>query len=428
MGKMSGNSSNNNILGGFNAVLGYLGGQAATNTIFERLLWPQRYLSNPQPESLIKLATLYSMGGPLSATALAVIDSAYKNGILTGRQQGHMLGSAFYPDIGWTIQLHATNNEPGRSSQARSCIWVRALLNLPLPDMSSTRSLSGSRSCIAEEGQVGEKKSPVRARIAVTHLVLTKAMTDDISNSSIPFVQEHTANVPFDGVITSIVSELSGIGIAIGVGIVKRTSWAFLFLIPLLLRILSIIFAVQREPLEDLSSSDEGEQHRNWEINCPPIEGRLMMITGPPSVVNQFFRHYGHPVRNRIREVTQIAIVVAFGLYFPISLLCSVLWMPPAIEYVWTIWEVCLVIAMHIDRYTIRGPLSATTEAHIAKKFAWSREAEIEPRRWKSTILFGQTREIGFGTVKAQLITRIVDSYGEGKEEIKRLAAQHLDA
>ncbi|UKZ72067.1 uncharacterized protein TrAtP1_013004 [Trichoderma atroviride] len=217
---MSGDSSNNNVLGGFNAVLGYLGGQAATNTIFERLLWPQRYLSNPQPESLIKLAALYSMGGPLSATALAVIDSAYKNGILAGRQQGHMLGSAFYPDIGWTTQLHASNNDPGRTSQARSCIWVRALLNLQLPDASSMRTLSGTRSCAAEEGQVGEKKNPVRARVAVTHLVLTKAMAEDISNSGMPFVQEHTGNVPLYGFITSIISELSGIGIAIGVGIV----------------------------------------------------------------------------------------------------------------------------------------------------------------------------------------------------------------
>ncbi|KAM0462033.1 hypothetical protein ACHAPV_002467 [Trichoderma viride] len=420
--------SNNNVLGGFNAVLGYLGGQAATNTIFERLLWPQRYLSNPQPESLIKLAALYSMGGPLSATALEVIDSAYKNGILAGRQQGHMLGSAFYPDTEWTIQLHASNDEPGRSSQARSCIWVRALLNLQLPDVSSMRTLSGSRSCAAEEGKVGEKKNPVRARIAVTHLVLTKAMAEDISNKGMPFVQEHTGNVPLYGFITSIISELSGIGIAIGVGIVKRTSWAVLFLIPLVLRILAVVFAVHREPLDDLSSSDEGEQHRNWEIDCPPIEGRLMMITGPPSVVNQFFRHYGHPVRNRIREVIQIAIVVAFGLYFPVSLLCSVLWMPLIIQYVWTIWEVCLVLAMHIDRYTIKGPMSATTETSIARKFAWRPETDIEPRCWKSTILFGQTRENGAGVVKAQLTTRIVDSYGEGKEEMKRLITRHTDA
>lgn len=420
--------SSNNVLGGFNAVLGYLGGQAATNTIFERLLWPQRYLSSPQPESFIKLAALYSMGGPLSATALAVIDSAYKNGILAGRQQGHMLGSAFYPDIGWTIQLHASNNEPGRSSQARSCIWVRALLNIQLPDITSMRSLSGSRSCIAEEGQVGEKKSPVRARIAVMHLVLTKATVEDISNRNIPFVQEHTGHVPLSGFITSIISELSGIGIAIGVGIVKRTSWAVLFLIPFVLRILAAIFAVHREPLDGLSNSDEEEQHRNWEISCPPIEGRLMMITGPPSVVNQFFRHYGHPVRNRIREVIQIAIVVAFGLYFPVSLLCSVLWMPLIIQYVWTIWEVCLVIAMHVDRYTIKGPMSATTETRIARKFAWRPEAVIEPRCWKSTILFGQTRENGAGTVKAQLTTRIVDSYGEGKEEMKRLATRHVEA
>ncbi|KAL6901482.1 hypothetical protein GGI43DRAFT_433628 [Trichoderma evansii] len=418
---MSGDSSNNNVLGGFNAVLGYLGGQAATNTIFERLLWPQRYLSNPHPESLIKLAALYSMGGPLSATALAVIGSAYKNGILEGRHQGHMLGSAFYPDVGWTIQLHASNNEPGRSSKARCCIWVRALLNLQLPDISPMRLINGSRSCVTEEGLVGEKKNPVRARIAVTHLILTKATAEDISNRSMPFIQENTGNVPLYGFITSIISELSGVGIAIGVGIVKRTSWAVLFLIPFVLRILAVIFAAHREPLEDLSNIDEGEQHRNWEISCPPIEGRLMMITGPPSVVNQFFRHYGHPVRNRFREVIQIAIIVAFGLYFPISLLCSALWMPPTIQYVWTIWEVCLVIAMHIDRYTIRGPMSTTTEAQIARKFAWCHDAEIEPRCWKSTILFGQSHKNGAGIVKAQLTTRIVDSYGEGKEEKENL-------
>ena len=60
----------------------------------------------------------------------------------------------------------------------------------------------------------------------------------------------------------------------------------------------------------------------------------FLVVEGKESVVLQFFRHYGHPIRNRARELIQISIVVAFGLVFPIGLMCSLIWMPVVLQYV----------------------------------------------------------------------------------------------
>jgi hypothetical protein len=75
-----------------------------------------------------------------------------------------------------------------------------------------------------------------------------------------------------------------------------------------------------------------------------------MLIEGPASVVQQFFRHYGHLRRDdRWRETISILLVYAFVLYFPAGLV-SLLWMNQNVQYQWLGYMLYATLAMHITR------------------------------------------------------------------------------
>ncbi|KFH46882.1 hypothetical protein ACRE_021910 [Hapsidospora chrysogenum ATCC 11550] len=406
------------VFGAFNALLGYIGGQAATITIFERFLWPQRHFAAVRPETLPRLALFYPMAGPVTPVALEVIDGAYRNGLFAGAVQGHMLGTAFYRDLETTYTLHAKAGEPERESQVRNCLWVQALLKMPLPELPSSSSRRSSGDDSNEEGRPSDKSAmsqPVRSRVAVNHLVITKASAADIADPELPFVGEKVGHIGLSSLLAICLTEISGIGVTIGVAVILRSLWSIVFIVPLVIRLLSALLAVHREGVSDLSDVPDDEPHRDWEVQVPAIDGKFVLISGPPSVVNQFFRHYGHPVRNRFREVAQIILVVAFGTYFPVILLCQVLWMPGVIQYVFTIWQVFIIIMMHMDRFSQRGTWRSTTEARIGRVFATTRTLDFYNKCSETSLLFGQNRK-GPGVVKATLNTTLASSYGEGKK------------
>jgi hypothetical protein len=68
-------------------------------TIFERLLWLQRFYNDFNLTICIKLALLMPMGGPLHRTALQSLDAFNENGLYLGSCQGNMLGTAFYGQL-----------------------------------------------------------------------------------------------------------------------------------------------------------------------------------------------------------------------------------------------------------------------------------------------------------------------------------------
>lgn len=406
------------VFGAFSALLGYVGGQAATSTIFERFLWPQRHFSSLSIYDLPRLGFLYSMSGPIGSIALEAIDTAYKNGLFNGAVQGHMLGTHFYQDIGWTYTLHAYGKDGERESQIRNCLWVQALLSIPLPSLTY-----GEQAALdAERGKVDSKdaKKPVRSRVAVNHLMLAKATKEDLANKEIPFIQEEAKHLSWKSWIGIVLTESTGLGVMICVAIIKRSLWSIIFVIPLVIRLLSALFALEREGINDMPDSVNQEQSRDWEIHVPAIEGKFILISGPPTIANQFFRHYGHPVRSRYREVIQLALTIASATYFPVGVLCQVTWMPITIQYVWTIWQVWMVIGMHFDRYTQKGTHRATTDAAIARKLSKGKRLENSNHVMRSTILFGQHRR-GDNVVKATLDLSVADSFGDGKKMIKGL-------
>jgi hypothetical protein len=362
------------------------------------------------------------MAGPIGTIAIEVLDTVYKNGLFKGVSQGHILGTHFYADLGWTYKLHALGMEPEKESHVRNCIWVQALLSMSLPTICSERAITvAKRDEETAHVKGAETTKTLRSRVLVHHLTLVKAMPEDLSNKQLPFISEETERVGMSSILSICLTEATGIVIMTCVAVIMRSIWSILFILPLVLRLLSALFALNREAVADIPDTANAESPRDWEIHCPAVEGMFMLISGAPTVVNQFFRHYGHPVRNRFREVVQLTLIVLFATYFPVVLLCQVVLMPTVIQYIWTAWQVWIVLVMLLDRYTQKDVWRTATDARIALAFSRGQQhLDNENRCNNVTILFGQRRQ-GHAVVMATLSTTVVDSYGTGQKVLKSL-------
>jgi hypothetical protein len=86
------------LAGALGFVIGTLGSEVAERTLFECLLWPQRFYNDFNFFIFLKLMFLMPMGGPLHAAALETLDNLREHGLYLGRRRGNMLGTAFLPD------------------------------------------------------------------------------------------------------------------------------------------------------------------------------------------------------------------------------------------------------------------------------------------------------------------------------------------
>ncbi|KAJ9653652.1 hypothetical protein H2198_007203 [Neophaeococcomyces mojaviensis] len=404
-----------NVFGGFGAVLGYIGAEAATPAVFERLLWPQRFLSGFDIASAPWLAILMPMGGPLHKAALQCLDTAFTYGLFKGPQQGHMLGTSFFSQKSWTYTMHANDGAiESHTEPVRNSLWTGALSQMAIPVLETSPLRNSDASAEKRMTPV----APFRAKVAVSHLTLTSATLPE-RQSKMPLVSEAVDTPSLRIILGLFTTEATAICLSIALALSRRTLWSLFFLAPLFLRLLSALFSVHREPLVPHDSTViKDERWQDFEIHCPSSEGSFMLITGPPSVVLQFFRHYGHPVRNRFRELLQLCIVVMYGCYFPIGLLCSVCWMPIDIQYAWLSYQIYVVLSMHLIRYTHSGSW-ASTQARIVQAFTTTSNGNDE-----RSILFGQNREDA-GLVKATLKIMYKNRYGEGKECMEQLLSRN---
>jgi hypothetical protein len=396
----------NTALAALGALLGYVGAEAATTAPFEHLLWPQRHLSNFSLRAVPAVALLMPMGGPFHKAALETFDTLHRHGLLfASPRRGHMLGTAFFTEIGWTYNVH----EPGKMpevKETRNCLWAPAVTLLPVPEMDD-----GDRGSPEKRAEQGHKKpkAPVRARISVSHLTFSRATPDDMA-SDIPFVREDTRRPGLRVIAAIFVAESTAIVVAAVVAGVWRTPWALLWLAPLALRLLSAVFAVHREPLSapgpDTSPSGPCP---DFQVHCPRSNGDFMVFTGPPAVVLQFMRHYAHPVRSRPRETLQLLVVVALGAVFPLGLVVSALVMPLPLQYVWFGYQMFLVVGLHIARYS-RRVAAVSTHAAIADALA----------RGPGAILFGHRRNAP-ETIRVDLTVTYHDRHADGRLAVERL-------
>jgi hypothetical protein len=175
--------------------------------------------------------------------------------------------------------------------------------------------------------------------------------------------------------------------------------------------------ALDRESLtldRNTTPGNQAETPQCFVVHLPPESGAFLVLTGPSDLVLQFFRHFGHPKRNRLREIAQLALAVASGCLFPLGLLFSVTVMSQSIQYVWLSYQMYLVLTMYITRYMSLS-LWCSTEELIAGEFAKGADCVY---LWKDE---------GAGkVVKAVLQTELFPRFSDAKACTRELVEGHL--
>jgi hypothetical protein len=72
------------LAGALGSVIGYLGSEVAEQTLFERLLWPQRFYNDFNFFMFLKPMFLMPIGDPLHAAALETLDNFRGHGLYLG--------------------------------------------------------------------------------------------------------------------------------------------------------------------------------------------------------------------------------------------------------------------------------------------------------------------------------------------------------
>ena len=400
------------IAGALGSVIGYLGAEVAEAVVFERLLWPQRFYNDFTFTTIFKMAFLFPMGGPLHRAALQTLDTFQGNGLYLGTRRGNSLGTAFLRDKHTTYYLRTQPEEQTVPKEARNGFWLEALCNvkagrcttsaLPPPDAESNATLEQRRN---------------RARQVLHHLVLEYRPNSKKDESIAKRVSE--VSVHLGSFVAIFCSELSAIGAAFFAGLYLKVYWlAPFFCVPLVLKMLAVVFSVPRESLQTYQSEDPNPGTAREIFEVDDLNHGFAVIEGPEPVVRQFFRHYGHLVRDnrrvgpgdRARELGSMALVYFFVLYFPAGLL-SLLWMEPEAQYLWLGYQIYAILAMHVVRIAGLGG-SGRTEERIARELESGREV------W----LVGESGN----AISAKLKTVEVDSIDVGRKRIRDIVQKHL--
>ncbi|KAM4062031.1 hypothetical protein HRG_008901 [Hirsutella rhossiliensis] len=356
------------------AILGYIGAESGTVACFERQLWPQRSFSSFTASSALGVALFTPMGGPLFKTACHTLDGVFRNGLFFGSHEGHMLGTAFFPQRHWVYNLYEGASGgllESRCEPARNCLWAEALSRMPVPPISSLFPPQSSKD--VEGGQ--QERPKIRSKIALHHLKITLATPEDKA-SNLLFVAEDSNTISPRALVAIVASEISSLLTAVFVLVYFDSYWAFLWLVPLALRLFSAAFALYRDPLMDPRQHPEAN---NAEA-CFQVDthqphgpnGHFMLFTGPRLLVKQFFEHYGHPKRHRLREIVQFTTLILFYVSFPLQLLSSLVWMPVQVQYVWLCYQMLLrvhiiskILLTHIGRARFSLDMIARRRRHL---------------------------------------------------------------
>lgn len=288
---------------------------------------------------------------------------------------------------------------------SRNGLWIRAVEEMPVLAPQLPEKLQ------QEDGVPLIRK--VRQKTTVSHLILSRAPSEAIGHE----ISHETGSVGIRTYMALILTEVTGITTAIAVMVIWRSWFMLLWVAPLALKLLSAAFAMQREALTIPPPTKQGEKVEGQVCRPGKFEianngNGFLVVEGEDSIVLQFFRHYGHPIRSRGREILQMAIVVGFGVIFPVGLMCSSVWMSPPLQYIWLSYQLYATISMHVYRYA-RGHQCATTEGMI-----WQELARTEASHQESTIILGERRE---ARVLATLVRTAHDNFADGKAHVNQL-------
>ncbi|KAL8787514.1 MAG: hypothetical protein Q9213_002172 [Squamulea squamosa] len=391
--------SNAAVLGALGTLIAYLGTEISVNDLFNRLLWPQKYYNNPSTQKIWKAALLMPMGGPLHKAALTTLDAIYKHGC--SKAIGMAICSAqLFADTGRSYRL-LEKDATSTTEHARNGMWLRVIEELP-------KLLTDNPSSKARPEEAVPLTKRIRQYIAVSHLFLERA-----NKVAWPVVPEDTRPVDIKILGWLIVTDASGIADPFAVALVWRSAFMLLWLIPVCLKLLSACFPVPRESLATTASpSPTLDRARFAKFEIITNGNGFQIIEGEESLVLQFFRHYGHPIRAHGRELLQIYIVIALGLLLPLGPLCSLLWMPVGMQVLWLSYQLYTIVVLHIYHFT-GGHHWVSTEENICQALR-----AAEAKHEEACVVFGTNKKTA---IQATRVRTSHDSFAAGQAHVTRL-------
>ena len=389
---MSTGSTSSIAFGALGTLLGYVGAEVASDAVFSRLLWPQRFYNTNHPRDLILFVVLMPMGGPMHKAAIAVLDSLIASGLNKGYCRGDMLGTTFYEDVRQKYALRrGLENDNELQKEARNGLWIRVLrlVNWQAMEKHHTQQIS-EKECKDEEA--ADQVIRLRAKRPLFWLTLGYDINHSNQGSDrrhshppvhsatlSPLVEEKSTIWQKHVLLGIIMSETISLGVVVFVASYWRSPFSVWFLSPLLVKLLGLIFSVRRQALQTIpertasarsQEADAGQDSIICEM-CDFSKG-FFMIEGPRNLVMQFFKHYGHPERfrrglngDRNREVVCLALIVVCILIYPAGLVAFV-FAPQRVQWTWLGYQLYTTFAMHLFRFSDGGAIGST-ESELAR-------------------------------------------------------------
>lgn len=394
-------------------IVGYTGTEVACSSIFDRLLWPYRFSNISDIRSVVATAFYHPAGGPIHKAAVETLDLMVRHGLFLGHGRGDMLGTAFFHDAGQQYRVHALDG-PGPAKDARNCFWMTVMSQVSTTLLKKASQLQHNRSSDDKESGPATRQSFSQRPVFV--LNLDRASAEDKSQGFVE-VNGDLGSFKIQHLVSVVASEAITLGFGIATVAIWRTPFASWYLVPLILKLMALALPVRRTTLTEAPPGKESEQYL---CEVSDISGGFWLIQGPAELLNQFFRHYGHPLRSRkgllgdrVREGFGIALVILFALVYPAGLLVFI-FASMGVQWTWLGSQLVTVISMHLYRYG-KGEVVGTVQEIISKEL--SRE---------NTVHFDDGS--GNGIVARVSCIRMAPSVSEGRKEVASLIQEILHA
>lgn len=370
------------ITGALGTILGYLGAEVAEVSVFERLLWPQRYYNDLNLMILLRLIFLMPAGGPLHRAALETLTRFQKNGLHLGKTRGNMLGTAFYGRVDVSYFARTLIGQENAAKESRNGFLVRIFHALAHGHETKQDDNEKILSALGVDR---------RAHIPLHHVSIRRCTSrTPMPRERVVVSEDQLTWKCFVGVVAS---ELTAIVAAVVAGTYTHTTWLVVyFLLPLVFKIVSFGTSVRREGLR-AANDDESEVETIFELE--DLNHGLFLVQGPDYLVRQFCRHYGHPIRgvditaNRWREIMSMILVYLFVAYFPAGLI-ALLWLDDDAQALWLSYQLYIVFVMHVSRLMGFDGCSRTEE-RIARHLKKGKEVTLSDSTGASIIFEVET-------------------------------------
>ncbi|KAF5228098.1 hypothetical protein FAUST_11318 [Fusarium austroamericanum] len=303
-------------------IVGYLGGEVASASVFNRILWPERYNNSIRPSAVLWTVALMPMGGPLTSFC-----------------RGDMLGSAFYKDMGHKYVAHADGSTTREVKSARNALWITVM---ELVARDSDHHQHSSSSCPGGRLEVGRSRE--QNILSQRPFLILKLKRDDPKAVPTSLVTGDIGSLRLRYIAGIFASEAICIVFGIASAVKWKTPSAIWYFVPLILKLIALLCYVRRQPgklTEDFKPPGDGG------LTFFEVEDKskgFFNIVGNRQVVYQIFHYHGHPLRDklafrgsgsaefsldnlgelagdRVRELISMLSVIAFIFVYPAGLI-----------------------------------------------------------------------------------------------------------